>query len=111
MLSGLLKWARVGGYISWNDIEDRVRTFHQLIGWDDSGQFIRQEAKQFLTGYRRDLLQTQEKLLEIWIEKDALSTVFTKVAKPYTVSVVVCRGFSSVSFLKDYKDRLKDYKG
>ncbi len=109
MLSSLLKWARINGYISWNDIEDRVRAYHDLTGWDSSEDFKSQSVKQFLTGYRRDLLQTQEKYIEIWIEKDALSTVFTKVAEPYTVSVVVCRGFSSVSFLKDYKDRLQYY--
>ncbi|HPZ08366.1 MAG TPA: hypothetical protein PL110_09645 [Candidatus Eremiobacteraeota bacterium] len=106
MLSGLLKWARIEGYIPWGDIEDRVRAYHDLTGWNNSGNFISASLRSFLLGYRRDLLQTQKKYLEIWIEKDALSTIFTRVAREYTVPVVVCRGFSSISFLNDFRERL-----
>jgi len=106
MLSTLLKHARLDGYISWDDIEDRVRAYHDLTGWGSKEQFIGASLRQFLTGYQRDLLQSQDVYLEIWIEKDALSSIFTRVATPYTVPVVVCRGFSSVSFLYDYKERL-----
>lgn len=111
MLSALLKWARIDGYISWNDIEDRVRAYHDLSGWHNSDNFIEASLRSFLKGYRRDLLQSQQKYLEIWIEKDALSTIFTRVAGDYTVPVVVCRGFSSVSFLNEFKGRLKRLKG
>jgi len=110
MLSALLKWARIDGYISWNDIEDRVRAYHDLSGWYNSDKFIEASLRSFLKGYRRDLLQSQKKYLEIWIEKDALSTIFTRVAGDYTVPVVVCRGFSSVSFLNEFKGRLKRLK-
>jgi len=106
MLSNLLKWARIYEVIPWNCIEDRVRTYHDLTGWEDSDSFIKQEIEQFLKDYRRDILQTQEKYIEVWIEKDALSSIFIKAAAPYTVPVVVCRGFSSVSFLNDYRERL-----
>jgi len=106
MLSNLLKWARIDGYIDWEDIEDRVRVYHDLTGWLKANDFIEASQKQFLTGYKRDLLQTQEKYIEIWIEKDALSSIFIKVAEAFTIPVVVCRGFSSISFLNDFKTRL-----
>lgn len=106
MLSNLLKWARINGYISWDVIEDRTRAFHNLAGWYSYHSFIDASLKHFLSGYARNLLQTQDKYLEIWIEKDALSTIFKKVAGKYTVPVVVCRGFSSVSFLNDFRTRL-----
>lgn len=109
MLSKLLKHARIEGYISWTDVEDRVRAYHDLTGWESSNIFIKASAKQFLTGYQRDLLQSQDIYPELWIEKDALSSIFTRVASPYTIPVVVCRGFSSVSFLNDYKERLSFY--
>lgn len=109
MLSGLLKHTRIDGYISWDDIEDRVRTYHNLTGWISSERYIKASLEQFLTGYQRDLLQSQDIYIEIWIEKDALSSVFTRVATPYTIPIVVCRGFSSVSFLNDYKKRLSYY--
>ena len=111
MLSNLIKWARIDGHISWDDIEDRGRTFHDESGWDDKDNFTMQVSKYFLTGYRRDLLQTQDKYIEIWIEKDALSSIFTKIASPYTVSVVVNRGFTSISFLHDFQKRIDDHKG
>jgi hypothetical protein len=106
MMSNLLKWARIDGYIPWRDIEDRVRAFHNAAGWDNRSDFIRDEISFFLEGYCRDLLQSQEKYIEIWIEKDALSSIFKKVTMPYCVSVVVCRGFSSISFLNDFRERL-----
>ena len=109
MLSNLLKYARIEGRIAWDDIEDRVRTYHDLTGWETSEGYIKASLKQFLNSYQRDLLQSQDVYLEIWIEKDALSSIFTRVARPYTIPVVVCRGFSSVSFLNDYKTRLTYY--
>jgi hypothetical protein len=109
MLSNLLKWARIDGHINWNDIEDRVRAFKDLRGFDNREDFMRQELEGFLNGYRRDLLQTQDKYMEIWIEKDALSSIFVRVAREYTIPVVVCRGFSSVSFLNEFCDRLRFY--
>jgi len=110
MLSNLLKWARIEGYIAWEDIEDRVRTYHDLTGWSSSDNFIRAELEYFLEGYKRNLLQSQDKYVEVWIEKDALSSIFTRVAEGYTIPVVVCRGFSSVSFLNDFRTRLNNYE-
>lgn len=110
MLSNLIKWARINEYIPWEDIEDRVRAYHDLTGWTDKDEFIDQEVGNFLTGYNRDLLQTQDKYIEVWIEKDALSSIFTRIARHYTIPVVVCRGFSSASFLNDYRNRLNYYK-
>lgn len=106
MLSQLLKWARIEGHISWDDIEDRVRKLHDLTGWTDSKDFIDTSLYYFLNNYSRNRLQTQEKFIEIWIEKDALSSLFRKIAGRYSVSVVVCRGFSSISFLQEYKERV-----
>jgi len=106
MLSNLLKWARIDGYVSWDDIEDRVRAFHNAEGWVDKRSFIKSLLDSYLEAYRRNLWQTQDRYVEVWIEKDALSSVFTRACSPYGVSVVVCRGFSSVSFLYDFKSRL-----
>ncbi len=111
MLSNLLKWARIDGYVSWNDIEDRVRAFHNAEGWQDKEHFLDGALSSFLEQYRRDLWQTQKKYVEVWIEKDALSSIFTRVCAPYGISVVVCRGFSSVSFLHAFRNRLVSRNG
>ncbi|MDD4564231.1 MAG: hypothetical protein PHE79_01900 [Eubacteriales bacterium] len=109
MLSKLLKWARIDDHIPWSDIEDRVRDYHSSGGWNDVDNFIRSEINGLFKYYSRNLAQTQPKYIEVWIEKDALSSIFTNVAEKYYVPVTVCRGFSSVSFLNDFKNRLDRY--
>ena len=109
MLSKLLKWARIDGYIPWSDIEDRVRSYHGGGGWDNVDQYVNYEIDSIFKFYSRDLAQSQPKYIEIWIEKDALSSIFTRAATKYNVPVTVCRGFSSVSFLNDFKARLDNY--
>ncbi len=111
MLSNLLKWARIDGHVSWADIEDRVRAFHNAEGWTSKAEFLNRSLSRFLEQYKRDLWQTQDKYVEVWIEKDALSSVFTRVCSPLGISVVVCRGFSSVSFLYEFKSRLVKRNG
>lgn len=106
MLSNLLKWARVDGYVSWDAVEDRVRAFHNSEGWQSKEDFLSWLLDSYLRVYRRDLWQDQERYVETWIEKDALSAIFTRTCSKYGVSVVVCRGFASVSFLHDFKSRL-----
>ena len=51
MLSGLLKHARIDGYISWKDIEDRVRVFHDLRGFTNKELFVDQELDYFLNWF------------------------------------------------------------
>lgn len=106
MLSKLIKFARIDGLIPWDGLEDRVRTYHDLSGWLNQQNFVLDDLNCFLTGYQRNLLQSQSKKIEIFVEKDALSRLFTKAATEYTVPVSVCRGFSSVSFLHGYKQRV-----
>lgn len=111
MLSKLLKWARIDGCISWDDIEDRVRTFYNLGGWKSEQSFINSQLKSFLNRYKRDLWQDQYSYVEVWIEKDALSSIFVRSCLRSGVSVVVCRGFTSISFLNDFKIRLDRQQG
>jgi hypothetical protein len=110
MLSRLLEQARLDKYIPWDVIEDRSRAFQDLRGWDDKDCFVSQVFTDFLTGYRRDLLQSQSKYIELWIEKDALSRVFVEVAKFYSIGVMPCRGFISISVAHEVKERILYYK-
>lgn len=105
-LSLFLKWARLDNKIPWNAMEDRVRSSYHSSGYDNKIQFINSEFENFLTGYYRHLISTQDVHIEVWIEKDALSSIFSRITKKYCISTIVCRGFSSVTFLNDYKDRI-----
>ena len=106
-LSRILTKARLDGYVSWDAMEDRTRVTLNSGGWMDQEHFVDYELDNFLTGYRRDLLQTQVAALEIWVEKDALSRVCHNVAFPYCVPVIVARGFSSISYVHECRKRVK----
>lgn len=107
MLSNLLKNGRLQNEIPWEAMEDRGRIFEDHTGYIDKSSFIYNELYYFLNGYKKNLLSDQERTIEIWIEKDALRTVFNKVAEKFSIPVVVCRGFSSISFIKNYVDRIE----
>lgn len=106
-LSRLLSKARLNGRIAWSCIEDRARTRLGSGGWYNREEFKNAELRNFLSGFRRDLLQSQSTTLEVWVEKDALSRVVHDVAFDYCVPVVVARGYSSLSFVNDFKERVE----
>ena len=93
------------GLLDWDVVEDRTRVFNENDGFTNTRHFIQNECDIILKGYRRDLMQNQPCYIEIWIEKDALSTIFQKIAKQYTIPLMVCKGYSSVTFLNDYYER------
>jgi len=56
--------------------------------------------------YRRDLWENQRAYVEIWLEKDALAGVLYDVTEEFDVPLMVCRGYSSISFLKGAADTI-----
>jgi len=105
MLSTLLKHARLDSLVSWDAIEDRMREAGLNRGWEDKTDFVTGELYSLLSGYRRHLQQGQSSYIELWVEKDALSSIFQRVADPYCVPLCTCRGFSSVSFLQEQRSK------
>ena len=83
MLSDLIKYMRLDGLLPWDVIEDRTRRVSGKRGFNDPEEFIKQKLSCFLNGYSRYLVQDQENYVEIWIEKDALSRIFERVAWRY----------------------------
>lgn len=107
-LSELLTKARLAGLVPWEALEDRSRTMHTGGGWEDRRRFVGAQLDQFLKYYSRDLQQGQPAALEVWIEKDALSRIVSEVAGDYCVTVVVAKGFSSVSFVHECRQRIEE---
>ena len=104
-LSKVIKQMRLDEYLPWGVLEDRHRRVTDKRGFTDHHQFIDQELEGFLDGYGRCYVQTQENYVELWFEKDALSTIFERVAWPYCIRAVVCKGYQSVTFLDSFRDR------
>jgi len=88
-VSSALVDARQEGLIPWEWIEDRLRRPRYVSMWDDLGDFVGSVGRQ----YRRDVWATQPRLVECWLEKDALSGIFEDVPNPYGVTLNVGRGY------------------
>jgi hypothetical protein len=104
-LSALIKHMRLDEWLPWEVLEDRVRRVSAKRGWEDHIEFMEAHVEGFLEGYERCYVQDQNCYVEIWTEKDALSQVFEKVAYPYCIRAVTCRGYQSITFLDGFRRR------
>ena len=105
-LSRVLSKARLQYLVEPEAIEDRSRSITEWQLYPTAEDFVDESKKGFLTGYNRDLLQTQPVAWEVWVEKDALSNLCKRVAAKYGLPVIVAKGYSSVSFLFELKARI-----
>jgi hypothetical protein len=103
----LLAKGRLSGRIPWKALEDRHREVHSAHGYESADSFIESETENFLSGYSRDLMLGQTNALEVWVEKDALSRVVAEPAYEYCVPTVVAKGYASVSFVNDLRNRIE----
>lgn len=92
-LSTLLKEGRMGGIVDWSAIEDRLRKPNKPSAWDSPRDILEACSSQFQLPRQ----EGQNIHLEVWVEKDALSGVLSRVTKKYHVPIMVNRGYSSVS--------------
>jgi hypothetical protein len=96
-VSNALRDARKFGEIPWEWIEDRLRRPRTVGMWADLAEFAVMAAE----GYRRDVWATQDHLVEVWLEKDALSGLFEDVLRPYGVTLNVGRGYDGWSSIRN----------
>jgi hypothetical protein len=92
-LGSIVNDARLAGEIDWNHITDRTRYVRSFPSWDDPASFMESVAG----GYAIDLLEGQEKHVEVWVEKDALVSVVERACRDFTVPFLSCRGYVSQS--------------
>lgn len=96
---------RLVDLIPWEATEDRTRKFIKPDVYASRDELL-EEAIGSLENYWRDLQQSQETVLEVWIEKDALLHIVQPVAFAYCLPVASARGFASVSYLKGLCKRI-----
>ena len=101
-ISNILKKGRMAGIVDWASIEDRVRVPKLPYYSNDVADAINDT----IIRYRLNRMEGQERRVEIWVEKDALSNVLYRVSKKYHVNLMVNRGYSSVSAMYDAYKRL-----
>lgn len=100
-LSVALVKARQEGHIPWEWIEDRSRQPRSVSMWHDLPDFL----ETVKAAYRKDVWKTQSCYVEVWLEKDALSGIFSYITEEYGVTLAVGRGYNSWSAYKDAAQR------
>ena len=105
-LSGLLTSARYGGFVDWRAIEDRTRTPNLPNTFEDTQHLIDVACR----SYQLDRWEGQEYYVELWTEKDAISSVIAPITEKYQVAMCVNRGYSSASAMYDSFRRLEESK-
>lgn len=102
-LSRVLVDARMNGLTDWDYIEDRIR--QPYIPFWTRG--IKEAVQTIIDAYRLDRQEGQDEHIEVWTEKDAVSNILKRVTTRYHVQLMVNRGYSSCSAMKDAFDRMK----
>lgn len=92
-VGSIISDARVAGLIDWYAIEDRTRGLRGLSYFDAPSDVIDAAAYSF----RLDKWASQNFQVQVWIEKDALAGVFSRVCNELEVPYLSCRGYTSQS--------------
>ena len=92
-LSVTMTNARMAGLIDWDHIEDRSRNALMPPHWAGTSHVLRDAAHSF----RVDRWAGQRRQVEVWCEKDALTSVLEPVAREYHVLLLPVRGYSSTT--------------
>lgn len=103
-LSNTIVAARQEGLIPWGWIDDRLRKPRKVSMWDDLPDF----AETAINAYRRDVWANQNNLVEVWLEKDALSGIFEDILYSYGITLNVGRGYDGWTSLYKASKRYRD---
>lgn len=88
--------------LPWDWIVDNTRARNHPLTFRDVAAALQYAAN----NYRKELWNDTNAYVEIWLEKDALAGVIEGVTHKYDVSLMVARGYSSVTFLKDAAENI-----
>jgi len=106
-LGKILVKGRMAGIVDWYAIEDRGRRpqlpYYALNVQDALTDTIDQ--------YRLDRQSNQKNYIELWIEKDALSGVMSRMCYKYHVRLMVNKGYSSASAMYNAYNRVVNALG
>jgi len=101
--ASLVADARYGGLLDWDAVEDRTREPTRPRDWASAKDAVDEVADRF----RLDRWAGQPYHVEVWCEKAALAGVLAPVSHDYHVTLMVNRGYSSASAMKESADRLR----
>ncbi len=111
-LKNVLGYARLNGIIPWEAIEDRTREIKQGHGMlDDPIAYFRgyyDYLKTLDLNYDMPRWWGQPTRVQVWVEKEALASVFENITKALGVDLLVLRGYPSLTLLWEDAERLSE---
>ena len=99
---------RENGLIEYELFEDRSRytVFPQVVSAEiDPGYYARERLKESLAMPEIDLWEKQPYYVELWIEKDALFSLFEPIAKEKQIPLFPSRGYTSLTKIQEARNR------
>jgi hypothetical protein len=102
-LTALLTDARYAGMVDWDAIEDRGREPDSPSEWSGLPSLV----ESALRAYRLPRWADQGCYAELWVEKQALAGVLSPLAREFHVTLMVNKGYSSASAMRESAERIK----
>lgn len=102
-LSVLLVEGRMCGIVDWSAIEDRLRQAETPSSWETPLSILESAIHSFQLPRQKG----QKNYIEVWVEKDALSGVLSRVTEKYHIPIMVNRGYSSASAMHEAYNRFR----
>lgn len=100
----LMSQGRLAGMVDWEAMEDRLRTPNMITEWRSPAHIM----DAVIRGYTLPRWQRQPRYVELWCEKDALAGVLQPITEQYHITLMVNRGYSSQSAMREAAERLRD---
>lgn len=94
--------ARYAGAIDWEALEDRGRTPEMAGDWPS----VKDRVEEAIEYFRLPRWKGQANYVEVWVEKQALAGVLWPIAAQWHVTLMVNKGYSSASAMKESADRI-----
>lgn len=106
-LGSIMTDARLAGLIPWDGIEDRNRETNFWRIEEDYGEILADLPYRFAADHWRD----QDCYVEVWVEKDALSSVVERACRKWRVPYMACKGYLSASEAYSAAKRIEEISG
>lgn len=101
-LASIISDARLAGLVDWSAIEDRGRVPVVPAEWENVASIM----ESAISSYRKQRWRTQSKVVELWVEKQALAGVLEPLASEFHVVLSVNKGYSSSSAMYEAAGRI-----
>ena len=100
-LGELIKEARLLGLLDWDLIVDNLRTPRKMGEWDS----VKDIMESVYDSYRNKRHSVQKTHLEIWCEKDAMTSILEPITNKYHLNLMIDRGFGSTTMIYETAKR------